>query len=186
MDLPADAAAIWVVTGRRQHDPHRLTAGSAGCAGHDIPELAGRLGMQLIKNHAARLVAVLAVCLGGKHLHHADGDPLISAVTSLDPAAVLDALAALGDLQLAACDHFCCPRRARRHEDRRIVDDRGVFLVRRADIDLGVQFAVGKQVIEPQRGRKLAFAIFLGDLKIEIPVFSQPVRINRGREVLGV
>ena len=142
--------------------------------------------MQLIKNHTAWLVTVLAVCLGGKHLHYADGDPLISAVAGLDPAAVLNALAALGDLQLAACDHFCRPRRTRRHEDRRIVDDRSVFLVRRADIDLGVQFAVGKQVIEPQRGRKLAFAVFLGDLKIEIPIFSQPFGAGWGREVLGV
>ena len=64
MDFPADGVAVWIVAGCSQHDPCRLPPGRAGRAGHNVPQLAVRLGMKLVENHAARLVAMLAVCLG--------------------------------------------------------------------------------------------------------------------------
>ena len=175
VDLPADGAAVGVVARGRQHDPCRLLPARARRAGHDVPQLTVGLRVQLVEDDAARLVAVLAVRLGGEDLQNADRDPLVPAVAGLHALAVLDALAALDGPQLALGDHLCRPRRARRHKDRRVVDDRGVFLVRRADIDLRVQLAVREEVIEGQRRSQLALAVLLRDLEVEVPVPAQPL-----------
>ena len=84
VDLPADGAAVGVVPGSGQDDPHRLTPGRAGSAGHDIPKLPLFLSVQLVKNHAAGRVAVLAVSVRAEHPEEAAVRPVEDPPLRLD------------------------------------------------------------------------------------------------------
>ena len=66
VDLIADGLRI--VAGRGDEEIQRLHSCIAGAFGHDIKELAVRLGVQLIEHHTVGVEAVLVADVGGKHL----------------------------------------------------------------------------------------------------------------------
>ena len=66
MDFVADGVRI-VPSGRDQ-EVERLHSGVTGALGHNIKELSVGLGVQLVKDHAVDVEAVLRVGLGGEHL----------------------------------------------------------------------------------------------------------------------
>ena len=175
MDLPADGFAVRVVTGCGQHNPYRLLPPGASAEGHDLPQLTVGLCMELVEDHAAGLVAVLGKGLAGEDHHFSNRDPLVSAVAGPHPLAVFHTLLGFNDLKLALGQHLGGPLRRAEHEHRRAEHDTGVFLVCRADVDLGVQLAVSEQVVDAQGSRQLALSVFLGDLQIQVPVLPQPL-----------
>ena len=71
MGLIADA--VGVGTGCRDKEVERLHTGITGAFCHNIKELSVRLGVQLIKNDAVDIEAVLGVGLSGQHLIEAVG-----------------------------------------------------------------------------------------------------------------
>ena len=188
MDLPADAATVRVIAGSGQHQPHRLSVGGAGRAGHHVPQLPVRLGVELVEDHAAGLVAVLGIGLRGEHLHQPHDNPAQAAVLRLHLPPVLDLFLGPDDLQFPAGDHSGRPGGGLQHEHRRPEHNTCVVLVRGADIDLRVQFPVPKQVVDSQSGGQLALTVLFRDLQKEILVSSQkPVRLavplHRGIEL---
>jgi hypothetical protein len=154
--LPADALPVRVVACRRQHDPHRLTAGIARAERHNVPQSAVRLRVQLVEDHAARLVAVLAVGFTGQHLHLRAAHRVENGLFAVDDAAALFERGRV-------LDHV---RRRREHNVR-------VVAVRRHEVDLAVGLPVREQVIRAEPGRDLALAVLLRDFEIEILVLAQ-------------
>ena len=173
VDLPADAVPVRVVARSGQHDPNRLVVGGSGRAGHHVPQLPVRLGVELIEDHAAGLVAVLGVGLRGEHLHQPHRDPAQAAVLRLHPPSVFDPLLGSDDLQLSSGDHFGGPGGGLQHEHRRPEHDARIVLIRGAEIHLRVQLPVTEQVIQAQGGGQLALSVLLGDLQIEILILPQ-------------
>ena len=104
--------------------------------------------MELVKDHAAGLVAMLAVRLGGQDRHHAHHDPLVPAVAGADPLAVFDAFAALDDLQLSPGHHLGGPGGGGEHKHRGIVHDAGVIFIGSAHINFRIELSIRKQVVE--------------------------------------
>ena len=66
VDLIADGLRI--VAGRGNEKVQRLHTGVAGAFGHNIKELAVRLGVQLIEHHAVGIETVLVAHIGREHL----------------------------------------------------------------------------------------------------------------------
>ena len=66
VDLIADGFRI--VAGRGDEEIQRLHTGVAGAFGHNIKELAVRLGVQLIEHHAVGVETVLITDIGREHL----------------------------------------------------------------------------------------------------------------------
>ena len=156
MHFPSDGFSVGVVSGGGQHNPHRLTACVTGTKRHNVPQVAARLGVQLVKDNAARLVAMLAVRLTGQHLEPAAARLVVDGLGAVHDAAALFERRTLLDHVLG-----------RRKDDARVV------AVSRHDIHLAVDLAVGKQVVHTQTGSDFRLAVLLGDLQIEILVSPQ-------------
>ena len=173
VDLPADALAVRVVTGGGENNPHRLVVGGAGSAGHHVPHLPARLGVQFVENHTTGFISVFGKGLGGQNLHQPHGDPPQRAVFRLQALAVLNPFLGADDPQLAPGDHLRRPGGGFQHEHRSPEDDAGIVLVRCAQIDFRIEFPIPKQVVEAQGGGQFALAVLLGDLQIQVLVLPE-------------
>ena len=154
VDLIADGLCI--VSGCSDEEIQRLHPGVTGAFGHNIKELAVRLGVQLVKHHAVGVETVLVADIGREHLVDTArwliNEPLLG-IQYLDP--------------LGEC------RTHPYHVSRHIENDGRLLTVRSTAIDFGSFLSVTAGEQKCHRSGKLRFALLLGDLDVggvELPI----------------
>ena len=159
VDLIADGFGI--VAGRGDEKIQRLHSGVAGAFGHNIKELAVRLGVQLIEHHAVGVEAVLVSNICGEHLVDTArwliNEPLLG-IQYLDP---------FGECRTH-------PHHIRRH----IENDGRLLTVGGTAIALSSFLSVTAGEQKRHRSGKLGFALLLGNLNVCCIELSVSVRLE--------
>ena len=154
VDLIADGLCI--VSGCSDEEIQRLHPGVTRAFGHNIKELAVRLGVQLVKHHAVGVETVLITDIGGEHL--------------VDTARWLINEPLLGIQYL---DPFGECRTHPHHVSRHIENDGCLLTVRSTAVDFGSFLSVTAGEQKRHRSSKLGLALLFRNLDvggIELPI----------------